>query len=91
MSAITLPPTFPVVGLGAAAICFLQFFQMGVVSSARKAAKVPYPNFYASDAEAKADQNKYVRGESIRGRGRWVDGSERDPALLGAWRPASEA
>ncbi|WOO80076.1 Microsomal glutathione S-transferase 3 [Vanrija pseudolonga] len=83
MSAITLPPTFPVVGLGAAAICFLQFFQMGVVGSARKAAKVPYPNLYVSDADAKADQNKYKFNCAQRAHGNTLENVPSVIALFG--------
>ncbi|KAL1412037.1 hypothetical protein Q8F55_003034 [Vanrija albida] len=81
--AITLPPAFPVVGLGAAAIAFLQIFQMGVVGAARKAAKVPYPNLYVSDAEAKADKLKLKFNCAQRAHGNTLENVPSILALFG--------
>ncbi|KAK4685300.1 hypothetical protein P7C73_g4857, partial [Tremellales sp. Uapishka_1] len=55
-----IPPAFPLVGLAVASTYALSAWQFIRVGGARKAAKVDYPNLYASDAEAKADPKKMV-------------------------------
>ncbi|TXT07373.1 hypothetical protein VHUM_03093 [Vanrija humicola] len=56
---------------------------MATVGAARKAAKVPYPNFYVSDAEAKADQNKYKYNCAQRAHGNTLENVPSVIALFG--------
>ncbi|KAI8458015.1 hypothetical protein BY996DRAFT_6874574 [Phakopsora pachyrhizi] len=51
----SFPQDYGYVALTAASTGFLGLFQVMAVSKARKAAKVPYPETYATREEAKAD------------------------------------
>ncbi|OXC81754.1 glutathione S-transferase [Cryptococcus neoformans] len=58
MTAITLPPAFPVVGFPLFAVFILNTWQQVLVSKARKESGVKYPTLYAPEAEAAADAKK---------------------------------
>ncbi|CAO1614094.1 unnamed protein product [Parajaminaea phylloscopi] len=61
MSALTvhIPTGYPLVGLAAVGTTYLLLAQTILVSSARKRAKIPYPQIYADTAEAAADPVKH--------------------------------
>ncbi|PWN29255.1 membrane-associated proteins in eicosanoid and glutathione metabolism [Jaminaea rosea] len=55
---LTLPQGYGYVALGALGTCFLTIFQSLLVSKARKASGVKYPQMYADEKEAKVDAKK---------------------------------
>ncbi|KAK8845416.1 hypothetical protein IAR55_006129 [Kwoniella newhampshirensis] len=58
MSAITLPPSFPIVGLPVVGAFLLNAYQQTLVMRLRKEAGVAYPAAYATEADAAKDFKK---------------------------------
>jgi len=56
---LTIPQDYGYVLVALSAVPFLNFYQSMQVGQMRKAAGVPYPNAYATHAEAEASPDKY--------------------------------
>ncbi|KAL8708463.1 MAG: hypothetical protein Q9220_006620 [cf. Caloplaca sp. 1 TL-2023] len=57
---ITVPPEYGYVLLSATASTFISIYHSALTAKFRRASKTPYPNPYASAAEAKDSKEKYL-------------------------------